>query len=67
MAELINDLVASMLPFTLVFDDYHLIQNEWIHNAVSFLTERQPPEMFLILITRVDPQLPSPDCAVEAS
>ncbi len=58
MAELINDLAAGSLPFILVLDDYHLIHNEWIHKAVNFLLERQPPAMHLILITRSDPQLP---------
>ena len=55
---LINDLAGSVTPFTLVLDDYHLIRNEWIHQAVGFLAEYQPPQMHLILITRVDPPLP---------
>ncbi len=55
---LINDLTTSIIPFILVFDDYHLIQNEWIHQAVGFLVEHQAPELRLILITRVDPPLP---------
>jgi LuxR family maltose regulon positive regulatory protein len=58
VAELINDLVARSLPFLLVLDDYHLIQNEWIHQAVGFLAEHQPPGVHLVLITRVDPPLP---------
>jgi LuxR family maltose regulon positive regulatory protein len=58
VAELINDVVASPIPFLLVLDDYHFIQNEWIHQAVGFLAEHQPPEMHLVLITRVDPPLP---------
>ena len=55
---LINDLASSAIPLILVLDDYHLIQNEWIHQAVGFLAEYQPPETHLILITRVDPPLP---------
>jgi LuxR family maltose regulon positive regulatory protein len=58
VAELINDIAASSISFLLVLDDYHLIQNEWIHQAVGFLVEHQPPEMQLVLITRVDPPLP---------
>ena len=58
MADLINDLAAGGPAFTLVFDDYHLIQNEWIHKAVGFLTEHPPLNLHLILITRVDPPLP---------
>ena len=58
VAELINDVAASSLSFLLVLDDYHLIQNEWVHQAIGFLAEHQPPEMQLVLITRVDPPLP---------
>jgi LuxR family maltose regulon positive regulatory protein len=58
VAALINDMAAAATPFLLVLDDYHLIQEEQIHRAVEFLVERQPPEMHLILITRVDPPLP---------
>jgi LuxR family maltose regulon positive regulatory protein len=58
VAELINDMAASAIPFLLVLDDYHLIHEVWIHQAVEFLAQRQPPEMHLILITRVDPPLP---------
>ena len=58
VAELINEVATHPIPFLLVLDDYHLIQNEWIHQAVGFLAEHQPPEMHLVLITRADPPLP---------
>lgn len=58
IVDLINDLATSLSPFIFVFDDYHLIQDEWVHQAVGFLIEHQPPGMHLILITRVDPPLP---------
>jgi LuxR family maltose regulon positive regulatory protein len=58
VAEIINDLAASSRPYVLVLDDFHLIQSDWIHQAVGFLAEHQPPQMHLVLITRVDPQLP---------
>ncbi len=54
---LINEIVTSSTPFLLVLDDYHLIQNEWIHQAIGFLAEHRPPEMHLVLLTRVDPPL----------
>jgi LuxR family maltose regulon positive regulatory protein len=56
--ELINEMAGIARPCLLVLDDYHLIQDEWIHEAVGFLAEHQPPEMHLVLITRVDPPLP---------
>jgi LuxR family maltose regulon positive regulatory protein len=58
VAELINEVANRSNPFLLVLDDYHVIQNEWIHQAVGFLAEHQPPEMHLVLVTRVDPPLP---------
>jgi LuxR family maltose regulon positive regulatory protein len=58
VAELINAVATASTPFFLVLDDYHLIQNEWIHQVVAFLAGHQPPEMHVILITRVDPPLP---------
>ncbi len=58
VAGLINDLATTSIPVLLVLDDYHLIQNEWVHQAVGFLVEHQPPEVHLILLTRVDPPLP---------
>ena len=47
VAELINDVAASSIPCLLVLDDYHLIQDGWIHQAVGFLAEHQPPEVHL--------------------
>ena len=58
VAELINEVAAGAIPFLLVLDDYHLIQNEWVHQALGFLAEHLPPEMHLVLISRVDPPLP---------
>jgi LuxR family maltose regulon positive regulatory protein len=58
VAELINDLARCAISFHLVLDDYHVIQNDWVHQAIGFLVEHQPPEMHLVLITRADPPLP---------
>jgi LuxR family maltose regulon positive regulatory protein len=58
ITELINEIVASSIPFILVFDDYHVIQNDWVHAAIGFLVEHGPPRMHLVLITRADTRLP---------
>jgi LuxR family maltose regulon positive regulatory protein len=58
VVELVNDVAISSIPFLLVLDDYHLIQNEWIHQVVGRLAEHLPHEVHLVLITRVDPPLP---------
>jgi LuxR family maltose regulon positive regulatory protein len=55
---LINDLVAASMPIVLVLDDYHVIQAEWVHTALSFLLDHQPPSLHLVLIAREDPPLP---------
>jgi ATP/maltotriose-dependent transcriptional regulator MalT len=43
--------------FTLVLDDYHVIESPPIHRALSYLVEHLPPQMHLILATRSDPPL----------
>lgn len=58
MTLLINDVAAHSIPFLLVLDDYHVIQNNWIHRAVGFLLDHQPDNMHLVMTTRVDPPLP---------
>jgi LuxR family maltose regulon positive regulatory protein len=55
---LINDLVRSEQDFVLVLDDYHMIQNQTIHAALSFFIDHLPDNFHLILSTRVDPPLP---------
>jgi LuxR family maltose regulon positive regulatory protein len=41
-----------------VLDDYHVIEESAIHEALSFLLEHLPPLVHLVLITRADPPLP---------
>ena len=44
--------------FILVLDDYHTIDSKPVDQALTFLVERQPPQMRLVIATREDPQLP---------
>ncbi len=44
----------------LALDDYHLIHNPTIHQALAFFIEHQPTHLHLILITREEPPLPLP-------
>ena len=55
---LINDLVNLDKNLILVLDDYHVIQNQSIHLALSFLIDHLPGNFHLILSTRVDVPLP---------
>lgn len=55
---LLNDLSRLREPLTLILDDYHLIQNPAIHQALVFFVEHLPPTLQLIIATREDPPLP---------
>jgi LuxR family maltose regulon positive regulatory protein len=55
---LINEIAALQEQFVLVLDDYHVIKAESIHDALTFLLDHLPPQMHLVIATRVDPPLP---------
>lgn len=58
LQELINDLVDFPDFFASVLDDYHFIDSQPIHEALSFLIDHLPNNMHLIITTREDPELP---------
>ncbi len=60
LTSLINDLAGSDETIVSVLDDYHFIQTQIVHEAVSFLLEHLPSPMHIIMITRADPPLPIP-------
>jgi LuxR family transcriptional regulator, maltose regulon positive regulatory protein len=41
----------------LILDDYHLIEAPLVHESVTFLLDRLPPGLRLVLASRVDPPL----------
>ena len=55
---LINEIALISDPMVLVLDDYHEIEYQPIHEAVSFLVEHLPPQMHIVLSSRIDPPLP---------
>jgi LuxR family transcriptional regulator, maltose regulon positive regulatory protein len=55
---LLNELAAQEMEAVLVLDDYHLITNDEIHEALAYLVERMPASFRLVLATRQDPPLP---------
>src|SRR4030066_437223 len=55
---LINQLTQIDQHFYLVLDDYHVIQNQDVHNLISYLVEHHPRMFHLVLGTRADPPLP---------
>jgi len=58
LTSLINDIAAIPDGIVLVLDDYHLIEARPIHDALTFLLRRLPPQMHLVIATREDPDLP---------
>jgi len=61
VATLINDCARTdVSPYTLVLDDYHVIENPAIHDGVNLLLDNLPPQLHLVIITREDPPLALP-------
>jgi LuxR family transcriptional regulator, maltose regulon positive regulatory protein len=58
MTALINDIAVTNLNMVLVLDDCHLIDNQAIHDGLSFFIDNQPPMFHLVIATREDPPLP---------
>jgi len=58
LTTLINEIAAIPDRIALVLDDYHLIEAQPIHDALTFLLRRLPPQLRLIIATRDDPHLP---------
>lgn len=56
---LINELLTNLQKDSvLVLDDYHVLTARPIHEALTFLLEHLPPQLHLVIASRVDPPLP---------
>ena len=60
MSTFVNELSRQTSPLLLVLDDYHVIHNELIHDALSFLIDYMPPYIHVVLTSREDPPLTLP-------
>ncbi len=54
----VNDLDLVVGATVLALDDYHVIDEIGVHEAVAFLVEHLPPRTTLAMATRADPPLP---------
>lgn len=54
----INEISAAAQRLVLVLDNYHFIDLPAIHDDLTFLIERAPSNLHVVLITRADPPLP---------
>src|ERR671913_2309499 len=53
----VNELDDLPGEIAVVLDDYHVIDSESVHRIVSFLLERLPPNVHLVISSRIDPPL----------
>ena len=60
LTALLNELAAIPDPFTLVLDDYHVLDSSAVDAALAFLIDHLPPHLHLVITTREDPRLPLP-------
>jgi LuxR family maltose regulon positive regulatory protein len=58
LAPLLNQMAGFPEKTLLVLDDYHQVSNPAIHAGVAYLIEHLPPQIHLVVISRVDPPLP---------
>jgi LuxR family maltose regulon positive regulatory protein len=58
LTALINDISQLEKPLVLVLEDYHLIHEQAVHQAVMFLLNHLPPKIHLVILTRSDPPFP---------
>src|SRR6266567_3788111 len=58
LTSLINELAALEQETVMIFDDYHMISEQAIHESLQFVLEHLPPCLHLLLASRGDPQLP---------
>src|SRR2546426_1121875 len=58
LTSLLNALSQLQTEAVLVLDDYHLIEAQSIHDALTYLVEHLPANVHLILASRSDPLLP---------
>ena len=55
---LLNELAGVAGEVWLVLDDYHLLESHDVRDGVRFLLEHLPPQVHVLISTRVDPDLP---------
>ena len=58
IASLLSGLEIMPHPLVLVLDDYHVLNERSLHEALAFLLDHLPPQVRLVLATRADPPIP---------
>jgi LuxR family maltose regulon positive regulatory protein len=55
---LANELASFSNSLVLILDDFHVIHSEAVLRILTYLLDHLPPQMHLVILTRVDPPLP---------
>jgi LuxR family maltose regulon positive regulatory protein len=58
LTALVNDITASATRFVLILDDYHIIHEVKVHQALDFLFDHFPPVMHMVIVSRTMPPMP---------
>ncbi len=58
LTSLLNEMTTISDNFILVLDDYHVLDAKPVGDTLTFLLHHLPPQMYVVIITREDPQLP---------
>jgi LuxR family maltose regulon positive regulatory protein len=58
LTTLLNEIGACSEQIMLILDDYHVIEDELIQDSMLFLLDRLPPNLHVVIASRVDPPFP---------
>jgi LuxR family maltose regulon positive regulatory protein len=58
LTALLNEITAFPDSLVLVLDDYHVIESQQVDKALTFTLDHLPPQMHLVIASRIDPSLP---------
>jgi len=58
ITNIINEMSDINEDFSIVLDDYHVIEGQSIHDTINFLINNLPPQAHLVIASRIDPSIP---------
>jgi LuxR family maltose regulon positive regulatory protein len=58
LISLVNDIAEMKDELVLALDDYHVIDNDRVHQGIGMLVERLPGQAHIIITSRREPSLP---------
>jgi LuxR family maltose regulon positive regulatory protein len=58
LTAVLNEVGAQPIEVDLILDDYHLADGPEVAEGMTFLLERRPPNLHVVVSTRADPNLP---------